>query len=468
MLMPTNHTDGIAAHIETGKRLLEEREESIARMKQCRFDTISVHGLYTMQEALSANQGSIIEPLYLSTSQGYADADQMEAALSYQIPTWCYARIANPTTYYLEWALALLEGYGGDFETSAMVTSSGMSAIMSAIDPFLVKRTQDPSEQMNFVASCHVYGGTFQQFQVRRNDERGHSVRWVKEITEIDEWASLIDDETRFLYAELPSNPGLKLCDIEQLANLAHSHGIPLIVDATVATPALMRPLQQGADIVVHSLSKTICSSGMGIGGALISRKGIVTNVENDNGMREDFASYVKFLPGRDNGPSMSPFQALMTLNDLRTLRSKVDTMSRTSQTVAEFLEAHPRVESVNYLGLPSNPSHHIAKRSMHLVDSDLEYGVPVNRYGHLMSFTVEGGGDGAKSVLDSFEMIFRATDLGRIKSVATIPAISTHQQQGEAARLMAGVPDNMLRLSIGGEHPEDIIKDLERGLDSI
>ena len=463
----TNHLGGIDAHIETGQRIQREREAAISRMRQCRFDTIAVHGLYTMEEALENNQGSIIEPVYMSTSQGYRDSDEMEAALSYRIPTWCYSRIANPTTYYLEWALALLEGYGGNLETSAVVTSSGMSAIMSAVDPFLVKRTSSPSERMNFVSSCHVYGGTFQQFQVRRSEERGHTVRWVKQITDIDEWASLIDAETRFLYAELPSNPGLNLCDIEQLASLAHGHGIPLIVDATVATPALMRPLLLGADIVVHSLSKTICSSGMGIGGALISRKDIVTNVDTP-GLREDFASYVKFLPYRDNGPCMSPMQAMMTLNDLRTLRSRVDVLSRTSLKVAEFLESHPGVERVNYLGLRGHPQHALATRQLALVDSELEYGTPVHRYGHLMSFNVAGGGVAAKAVMDRFRMIFRATDLGRIKSVATIPAISTHQQQGEQARAMANVPDNLIRLSIGGEHADDIIRDLERGLGAI
>jgi O-acetylhomoserine/O-acetylserine sulfhydrylase-like pyridoxal-dependent enzyme len=467
MSSETDHASGVDAHIETGKRIMRERRDAISRMRQCRFDTIAVHGLYTMEEALNNNQGSIIEPTYMSTSQGYRDADEMEAALSYQIPTWCYSRIANPTTYYLEWALALLEGYGSELETSAVVTSSGMSAIMSAVDPFLVKRTGSPSERMNFVSSCHVYGGTFQQFQVRRSEERGHTVRWVKRITDIDEWASLIDEDTRFLYAELPSNPGLNLCDVESLAALAHANGIPLIVDSTVATPALMRPLLLGADIVVHSLSKTLCSSGMGIGGALISRKDIVTNIDNP-GMREDFAAYVKFLPFRDNGPSMSPMQALMTLNDLRTLRAKVDGMSRTSMTVAEFLDSHSQVEHVNYLGLPSNPMHDLAAKQMTLVDSELEHGAPVRRYGHLMSFEVRGGGAGARAVLDNFRMIFRATDLGRIKSVATIPAISTHQQQGEEARAMAGVPDNLIRLSIGGEHPDDVIRDLERGLASI
>jgi O-acetylhomoserine/O-acetylserine sulfhydrylase-like pyridoxal-dependent enzyme len=464
MAPDTLHSPGIEAYVDKAQEELELRAKAIRHMKSCRFDTIAVHGLYTVQEALLRNQGAIIEPAYLSTSQAYADADEMEAALAYLIPTWCYARIANPTTYYLEWALALLEGYGTALETSAVVTASGMAAIMCAVDPFLVKRTRRADERMNFVSSCQVYGGTFQHFQVRRHQERGHEVRWVANPLDLDEWASKIDADTRFLYGEFPSNPGISIFDIEGLAALAHSHGIPLIVDATVATPALTRPLAHGADIVVHSVSKSMTSSGMGVGGVLISRRDIVTNIDNPP-MREDFASYVKFLPYRDNGPAMNPLHALLVLNDLRTLRSKMDLVSSSSQVVAEYLAGHPKVEVTDYLGLPANPKHALATRYMSLVDSEREPGGPRHRYGHLMSFRVKGGGEAARRCFDAFQMIFRATDLGRIKSVATIPAISTHQQQGEEARRMAGIPDNLIRLNVGGEHPDDIIADLERGL---
>ena len=181
--------------------------------------------------------------------------------------------------------------------------------------------------------------------------------------------------------------------------------------------------------------------------------------------MVEDFATWVKFLPYRDNGPSMNPMQALLVLNDLRTLRSKMDLVSQSSQTVAEWLENHPQLDRVDYLGLNSNPLHDLASRYMYLVDSDLDGATPVNRYGHLMSFRVKGSGEDTRRMFDGFEMIFRATDLGRIKSVATIPSISTHQQLGEEARSMADVPPNLIRLNVGGEHPEDIIADLERGL---
>ena len=149
-------------------------QENINKMRKCRFDTIAVHGIYSMQEALDFNQGSIIEPMYMSTSQAYRDSDEMEAALAYEIPTWCYSRIANPSMYYLEGVLALLDGYGASDETSCVATSSGMAAIAAAADPLLAVDPKNPGRPINFVATCQVYGGTFQQFAVRKHLEREH------------------------------------------------------------------------------------------------------------------------------------------------------------------------------------------------------------------------------------------------------------------------------------------------------
>ncbi len=464
-----NMTEGVKRYVEAAKEAARKHAAAVAEMKKCRFDTIAVHGLYTVEEALNFNQGSIIEPIYMSSSQAYRDADEMEAALSYQIPTWCYSRIANPTLYYLENTLALLEGYGFDGETSCVVTSSGMAAIMSATDPFLAIDPKDPTKPMNFVATCQVYGGTFQQFAVRKAQERGIECRWIVKSTDLDEWRSKIDENTRFLYGELPSNPGQAFFDIEAVAEIAHEHGIPLIIDNTVATPALMRPIQHGADIVVQSLTKTLTSSGFGISGAVIARKNIVSRFGTDE-MKADFATYLKQLPNRDNGPNLSPMNAILTLNDVRTLRAKVDLFSRNTMRVAEFLASHPDVEQVDYLGLPDHPLHELASRYMFLVDAeyDPQYGQPVNRYGHLMSFRVKGGPEPTRKMFNALKRIWRATDLGRVKSVATIPAISTHQQQGEEARKMADIPPNMVRLCVGGEHPDDIIADLDQALSAI
>ena len=466
---PVTITPGMQQYIDKNTKYLADRDRYITDVvKKWKFDTIAVHGLYTMQDAIDDYQGAIIEPVFMSSAQAYRDSDEMAAALGYLIPTWCYSRIANPSTYYYEWTIALLEGYGFSGETGCCSTSSGMSAIMAAVQPFLIQPAANRSEAINFVATAQCYGGTFQQFNVRLMEERGIECRWVLDATNLDEWASKIDANTRFLYGELPSNPGLSFFDIEKVADLAHSHNLPLIVDSTVATPALLRPIAHGADIVVQSVTKAMASSGFGVCGALIARKNLTSAVLNDD-LRKDFASYVKYLPNRDFGPNLHPMQAILALNDMRTLRSKVDLMSRNAMKVSQFLEKHAGVESVQYLGLPSHPQHELASRYLWLVDAehDEQYGKPVNRYGHLLSFCVKGGAERTRKVFDKLQRIWRATDLGRIKSVATIPAISTHQQQGEAGRKLAQIPPNMIRLSVGAEHPDDVIRDLDQALGS-
>ncbi len=455
--------------VEAGKRAAEWHKHHLEEMRRCRFDTIAVHGIYSMQEALDFNQGSLIEPVYMSTSQGYRNSDEMEAGLGYMIPTWCYSRIANPSIYYYEGVLALLEGYGSGLETSCVATSSGMAAIQSAVDPFLVEDPKRPGAKMNFVATTQLYGGTFQQFAIRKDQERNIEWRKVYRSTDLDEWEKQIDENTRFLYGEMPSNPSLSFFDLEKVAALAHKYNLPLIIDSTVATPALMRPLEHGADIVVQSVTKSLATSGFAISGAVIARKNITSNIDNDE-MKADFCAYLKLLPNRDNGPNISPMSAILALNDIRTIRMRMDQVSTSTQKVAEFLENHKAVEKVDYLGLSSHEYHQLASRYMFLADSELDphYGKKVNRYGHLMSFCVKGGPAPTRQVFDAFQRIYRATDLGRIKSVATIPAISTHSQQGEEGRKMANIPDNLIRLCVGAEHPNDIIRDLEKALDSL
>ncbi|TVR67464.1 MAG: O-acetylhomoserine aminocarboxypropyltransferase/cysteine synthase, partial [Spirochaetaceae bacterium] len=324
-----------------------------------------------------------------------------------------------------------------------------------------------PAAPINFVATTQVYGGTFQQFAMRKEHDRGFEWRKVHNSNDPDEWESRIDGNTRFLYAELPSNPSLGFFDIARVAELAHRHGIPLIVDSTVATPALLRPLEHGADIVVQSVTKSLAGGGMGIAGAVIARKNLPSRVGPEE-MKADFCTYLKLLPNRDNGPNISPMNAMLALNDIRTIRTRMDQMSRSTMKVAEFLAAHRHVESVEYLGLPDHPLHELASRYLYLVDAEHDdlYGKRVNRYGHLMSFTVKGPAQNARDVFDGFQRIWRATDLGRVKSVATIPAISTHQQQGEENRKVSGISPSLIRLCVGGEHPDDIIADLSRALD--
>ena len=459
--MDKSLSEGVRRYIKAGEESTARRKKYREKARQCRFDTIAVHGMYSLEEAFAQGQGGVIEPIFPSTSQAYRDSDEMEAGLSYQIPTWCYSRIINPTNSFLEDTLSLLEAYGCPFDASAFCTASGMSAIKQAVEPLLaLPQAGGAGEEVNFVSSAQVYGGTFQLFNVRMPERRA-MVRWVAKPWEEGEWEKLVDERTRFLYTEMPSNPQQACSDLEALAKLAHRFRIPLVVDSTIATPALMRPLQHGADVVVQSLTKTIGSGGAAIGGAVIARHGLVSKHLTDEA-RADYSTWLKLWPGRDSGPCMSPYSAFFFLNDLRTLRMKVEKFSENTEAVAGFLAGHPRVESVDYLGLKKHPLHGLAARYMRLVDSERPM------FGHLMSFTIKGGARDARRFFDGLQRIFRATDLGRIKSVATIPAISTHQQQGNEGRRLAGIPPTMVRLCVGGEHPEDIIKDLDEALNKI
>ena len=307
------------------------------------------------------------------------------------------------------------------------------------------------------MSAAQVYGGTFQLFNLRMA-ERGAQVRWVTEPWRLEAWEPLIDDSTRFLYAEMPSNPQQACLDVAAVAEVAHAHGIPLIVDGTIATPALMRPLAHGADVVVHSLSKTAGAGGDAIAGAIIARHNLISRHLEDDA-KADYALWLKLWPFRDSGPCMAPTVAHYLLNEIRTLRLKVAQMSANTMAVAEFLSQHPRIERVDYLGLPHHPLHPLARRYMTVVDD----GTPA--FGHLMSFNIKGTAADARRFFDGLERTWRATDLGRIKTVATIPAISTHQQQGEEGRKLAGIAPTMVRLCVGAEHPDDTIADLDQAL---
>ena len=450
----------VRAAVERGARWLEAQAAQRALVRRRRFDSIAIHGIYGMEAAL-ANGGSIIEPAVMSPAQHFATAAEMEAAAALLAPGWIYSRIANPTVGYLEQTLALLEGYRFDGEIGAHATGSGMAAIMLATQPFLAVDAE--AGPMNVVVTARCYGGTFQLFTQDYAAERGVEVRWVVDPLDLDEWAAKIDGRTRLVLGEMPSNPQLSVFDIAAVAELAHAVGAPLIVDSTIATPALLRPIEHGADIVVHSLSKAVGGSGLVIAGAVVARKPIVSRIGPD-ALREDFAMYAKTIPHRNEGPALNALSGLLLLSDLRTLRPRVDQWSRTALTVARFLEAHPKVEAVRYPGLPGDEGHAVASRYLWLVDGDAD-GREVNRFGHLMGFRVRGGPRAARRVFDGLRMVWRATDLGKVKSVATIPMISTHQQQGDSGRDLAAIPGDLIRLSTGGEHPDDLMEDLDRAL---
>ena len=461
--MKTSAEKDVAYWIEKGKQMVADRKQRIAMAKTWKFDTIATHGLYNAEQATEYNNASIMEPVYLTPAQAYANSAEMEVALSYQMPNWCYSRIANPSSYFLEEAAALLETYGSDVQASCLATSSGMSAIKTATDPFLVKDKNFPNP--NIVTSAKVYGGTFQQFWIRRHQEQGIEIRWVTEPDNLEAWQSKIDENTRFVYGEFPSNPSVDIFDISEVAKLAHSFGIPLIVDATCASPALTRPLVLGADIVIQSASKVIGGSGTSIIGFLTAKLDITSKIGSDE-MKADFATWAKFWPYRDNGPALNPMAAIMTLNDMRTLRMRIAQMSDNSLKTAQFLEAHPKVDKVHYPGLASYHAHELAKKYMKLADSDQ------NKFGYMLAVEIKedkiGDSTNSRKFYDALKMIWRATDLGRVKTVATLNAISTHQQQGEEGRALASIKPNTCRIACGVEHADDIIYDIGQALESI
>ncbi len=455
----TDMSDRMKRYIEEANRDIEKKKQYKRMMKSYKFDTIAVHGVYSIEEAINKGHGGIIEPVILASAQAYKDSDELEACQAYWIPRWIYSRIQNPTVSYLEDVLSLLETYGTEHDATAVCTSSGIAAIKQAIEP-LVAHLSKRDEYVNFVSAAQIYGGTFQLFNVRMR-ERGVKVHWVDKPWDISEWEKNIDKDTRFLYGEMPSNPQQCCLDVAAVANLAHKYEIPFVIDSTLATPSLMRPIQYGADIVVHSLTKTIGVDGAAIGGAFIARHNITCKYLTDD-IKKDYAAWVKLWPARDSGACMHPIAASYFLQELRTLRIKMKQLSENAMEVAKFLQHHPKVEDVNYLGLDKNPLHNLAKKYMQVVDSNEE------AYGHLMSFVIKGKAEDTRKFLDNLKMIIIATDLGRIKSLAIIPAISTHLQQGPEARKLAGIPDTMIRLCVGGENPDDIISDIEQALDKI
>ncbi len=429
-----------------------------------RFDTIAVRGGYGEPSAL-ANEGAICEPAYLSPAQHFASSEHMRQALSGEADGWVYTRIDNPTVRQLETTIAALEAYGGGFTATATVFSSGMAALFMAATALVADDPARPKANIVLPAAC--YGGSFMLFRERFQQDRGIELRWIQDTLDLGEWERAVDGNTRFALCEVPCNPLLRMTDIPALARVTAAQGVPLMVDATLSSPAVMRPLVLGADIVVHSVSKSMSASGLSIAGAVVSRPGICCPHPRQE-MRGDFAGFLKRGPQRDTGVILSPFNALQSLADLRSLRSRMQIMGRSAKRLAEVLAAHPAVAETFYPGLPGMPGHEIARRDMVLVDSDLEPGGQENCFGYLMSVRMRGGIPAARAFLDGLQIFWRANDLGRIKSTATIPSISTHSQLSEAEKKLGGIPGDLVRLSVGCEHEDDIVADAVQALDRV
>jgi len=395
-------------------------------MKKWNFDTIAIHGGFDWEESLQYN--SIVVPIIQSAVYPLKSAEYAADLFSHKAEGFFYGRIDNPTVAVFEKRMAALEG-----AEAGLGTASGLAALFMIVH-HLVKAGDE------IVSSNQVYGGTFQLFEVSML-KMGVKVRWVIEPDKISAWEKAITPKTRLLYVESPSNPLLFVGDIPALTELAHSKGIPLVVDNTICTPALMRPLELGADIVFHSSTKYISGNSTSLSGVIVGKK--------------DFINYVRHEGYRNMGPSLSPFNAWLCLLGLESLSLRMERHSSNAMTIARYLEKHPKVTSVNYPGLESHTQHAVAKRQMKAFSS-------------LLSFIIKGELDDACCFIDNLKLCVHATHLGTTKTIAIQPAATTHCQMSPEDRKKAGIEDTTIRISVGLEDHEDLITDIEQALEKV
>jgi O-acetylhomoserine/O-acetylserine sulfhydrylase-like pyridoxal-dependent enzyme len=390
-------------------------------MKKQGFNTKAIHA---GQAKFSPDSMSV--PIYQSVAYPYADAEEAAAIFTGEKPGFTYGRWDNPTVAVFEKRMAALEN-----TEAAIAAASGMSAIF-----LLTHHLLNPGDAV--VSSNRVYGGTFKLFETGLK-KMGSEVHWVTAPEDINAWATAITPRTKFLFVETPSNPALFVADIPELAALAKEHRLPLVVDNTIATPALQSPIDLGANVVVHSTTKYICGNGSSLGGMICGSEEIV------EGIRQNAIRYL--------GPAMSPFNAWLSLNGLETLSLRMERHCVNAMAVARFLEKHPRVETVNYPGLDSNPYRKLMEKNK------------MKGFSSLMSFLIKGKYADAVRFIDSLKVLTHATHLGTCRSIVTHPASTTHSAMGETEMRKAGISPALVRFSIGLEDKEDLIADIEQAL---
>jgi O-succinylhomoserine sulfhydrylase len=364
------------------------------------------------------------EALYLTSSFVFDNAAQAAARFQGGEPGNVYSRFTNPTVTAFQERLAALEG-----AEACVATASGMSAILATAMALL--RSGD-----HVVSSSSVFGATVQLFSTVL-------AKFGVETSYVDAsapaaWKAALRPSTRLLFLETPSNPLTEVFDIRGIANLARAAGATLVVDNCFCTPALQRPIELGADLVIHSATKYLDGQGRVLGGAILGKRDLVMD------------GIYGFL--RTAGPSLSPFNAWVLLKGLETLRIRMEAQSHSALELARWLETHPRVRKVYYPGLPSHPQHELAARQQ-------------RSGGAVVSFEVHGGREEAWKVVDSTRMISITANLGDTKTTITHPATTTHGRISPEARARAGITENLLRVAVGLESVRDIRADLERGL---
>ncbi len=419
-----------------------------------RFDTVAVHGGHVPDR----DTHSRAVPIYQTTSYLFEDTDHAARLFALDEPGYIYTRIMNPTTEVLERRVAALEGGVG-----GLAFSSGMSAITAGCLTIL-------GQGDHIVSSSGLYGGTYTLFSHTFPKKLGVEVTFT-ESDDPAEFEAAVTDRTRLLYTETIGNPRLTVPDFEALAEVAHSNGLPLMVDNTVASPWLCRPIEHGADIVVHSLTKYLGGHGNSIGGLLVDGgnfdwegSGLFPElVEPDpsyHGVRyvEDFGEQAYVTKARvhllrDLGGCISPLNSFLILQGIETLPLRMERHCSNAAAVAEFLRHRAGVSWVNYPGLEDHPTHELAARY-------LEGG-----FGAIIGFGVEGGLEAGKQFIEALELVSHLANIGDARTLTIHPASTTHQQLSEEKQRQTGVTPDFIRLSVGIEDVEDIIRDLDQAL---
>jgi O-acetylhomoserine (thiol)-lyase len=419
-----------------------------------RSETIAIHGGFQCDPTTK----SVAVPIYQTVAYEFDTADHGAALFNLETPGYRYTRISNPTNDVLERRVAELEG-----GIEALSVSSGQAALNYA----MLNLTSLGS---NIVSVPQLYGTTHTLFS-HVLPSQGVTVRFAQSDRP-DPIEQLIDGDTKAIFCETVGNPAGNVCDIEALADLAHRHGIPLVVDNTVATPILLRPIDYGADIVVHSLTKFMGGHGTTLGGIIVDSGKFPWKKHADrfpmfnlpdrsyHGLvyADHFgdAAYIarcRSVYQRNTGAVLSPLSAFLLLQGIETLALRVERHVENARRVAQFLRDHPAVDWVNYVGFPDHPYYSAAQKYL------------AGRACSLMTFGVRGGFEAAKTFYDALQLIKRLVNMGDAKSLACHPASTTHRQMSPDQQRKAGVGPEMIRLSIGIEHHDDIIADLGQAL---
>ncbi|MBN8714412.1 MAG: aminotransferase class I/II-fold pyridoxal phosphate-dependent enzyme [Xanthomonadales bacterium] len=427
-----------------------------------KFETLAVHAGYSPEPTTRASA----VPIYQTVAYTFDSAQHGADLFDLKVPGNIYTRIMNPTEDVLEQRVAALEGGIG-----ALALASGMAAVTYAIQT--ITEAGD-----NIVSASTLYGGTYNLF-AHTFPQQGIETRFA-DARQPESFAALIDERTKAVFCESIGNPLGNVTDVAALAKVAHAHGVPLIVDNTVPSPYLFRPIEHGADIVVHALTKYIAGHGNSLGGAIID-SGKFPWAEHKSRFRrlnEPDPSYhgvvytealgpaayigrARVVPLRNTGAAISPMNAFLILQGINTLGLRMDRTCDNTLAIARHLQQHPKVAWVKYAGLPDHPDHALVRKYLG------------GKASGIMSFGVKpAAGDAPRAagarLLDALELFSRLVNIGDTKSLATHPASTTHRQLNPGELAKAGVSEDMIRLSVGIEHIDDLLADLDHALDKV